>query len=49
MKCKKLKGCGEHGDCAKIEGSDPEDFKPHTCECEEARIVLDLPILYLFS
>merc|ERR1712117_839289 len=30
MECKKLKGCSEHGKCAKIPNSD--DLKPHTCE-----------------
>ena len=33
MECKKLKGCSEHGKCAKIPNSD--DLKPHTCECDE--------------
>ena len=36
MECKKLKGCSEHGKCAKIPNSD--DLKPHTCECDEVRI-----------
>ena len=38
MECKKLKGCSEHGKCAKIPNSD--DLKPHTCECDEVRIDL---------
>ena len=44
MECKKLKGCSEHGKCAKIPNSD--DLKPHTCECDEVRINLEHSNMY---